>query len=86
MQLPFTQEPSPQERPQEPQLFESVWVLTQAPLQTEPPGGQVQEPITHDAPAAQPMPHMPQLVTSVWVLTQVFPQRVVPIGHWQVPP
>jgi hypothetical protein len=54
--------------PHAPQLFESVLVDTQLPLQTEDPEAQAQAPLVHVAPLAQaaPGPQNPQLDGLLW--------------------
>ena len=71
-----------------PQLSGSVCVLTQAPLQyVWPPEQLVQRPPQQNMPSApeHESPHVPQLLLSVCALTQALPQRVRPVGHWQLP-
>ena len=84
--IPFLQKSgSTQTLLQVPQLLLSVLRLTQAPLQTVVPVGQVQTPAEQPAPLAQTCPQAPQLFTSDAVLTQVPPQLTRPVGHVQAP-
>jgi hypothetical protein len=84
-QLPLRQTRRvPQELPQFPQFFGSVWVLTQAPLQTFPFPGQLslQFPPEHatDPPSGflQVFPQVPQLLRSEARTTHTAP-------HWSYP-
>jgi hypothetical protein len=62
-----------QRRPQAPQLFGSVAVSTQAPLQFERPAEQesMHRPSEHTALVAQRTPHIPQFAGLDRVSTQV---------------
>jgi hypothetical protein len=57
-------------------LLPSVWVLTQAPLQTIWPPGQAQPPFTQLAPVGHVFPHAPQLRGSLVRFTQLLLQLV----------
>ena len=60
--------------------------MTQAPLQYDWPLGQlVQCPPQQNMPLEHEELHVPQLLLSVCALTQALPQRVRPVGHWQLP-
>ena len=86
MHMPFAHTLNPasaHEKPQVPQLLESVCVSTQALLQSVWPLGQdgVQTEFTHasDPPvggAGQAMLHIPQLLMLLVVSTHVLPQSV----------
>jgi hypothetical protein len=76
----------PQECPQLPQLFGSLDVTTQVPLQFVWPLGQPQRPLTH-WPLAHTLLQAPQLLPSVAVLVHVPLHSVgVPLGHLHEPP
>jgi hypothetical protein len=74
--------------PHAPQLYGSVAVYTQTPLQSVCPawGQKLQVPFTqYRLGLAQTVPQWPQLFGSLAVLTHVFPQRVWPAGQTQMP-
>ena len=62
--------------PQAPQLDRSELVLTHAPLHSVVPTGQVQAPLTQEAPVGQTLPHVPQFFESLCTDTQAPPQFV----------
>jgi len=71
--------------PHPPQLFTSVIVLTQAPVQlVVPPGHMVVHVIEHTCVAVHIVPQAPQFWGSVAVSTQIPPQST-PAGQPQVP-
>jgi len=85
-QAPATQVPAPHDFPQLPQLFASLIVSTQTPLQAVSwMFVQPHLPLTHVAPCAQTLLHEPQFFESVVGLTQVDPQRTSPGAQPQVP-
>jgi hypothetical protein len=74
-QLPAVQVAPPvQALPHVPQLELSVWVFTQALLQSVCPEPHTQPPVWQVEPEGQILPQVPQLLLSVWVFTQVLLQ------------
>jgi hypothetical protein len=68
--------------PQEPQLFASLAVLTQALLQNVcPEVEQAQAPFTHARPPLHTVPHAPQFAESEAVVTHCPEHAVCPLGH-----
>ena len=61
---------------QPPQLFWSVFVFTQTPLQRVKGGGQTQLLFVHTWPPVQMFPHFPQFCESLVKFTQAFPHLV----------
>jgi hypothetical protein len=71
--------------PQTLQLFGSVCVLTQTPLQLVCPDGQTHIPETQLVPPVHFVPQALQLFESVCRLTQALPHTPNPVGHAQTP-
>jgi hypothetical protein len=73
--------------PQLPQLFESVRVFTQLPLQkVSCVFVQMQLPPAQVCPLPHDWPQAPQWLGSLWTLTQAPPQESWPAGQAQLPP
>jgi hypothetical protein len=86
LHAPAVQVPVPQLRPQTPQFFVSVVVLTQVPPQTfGVPVGHAHAPLVQLAPVAHLVPHEPQFVVSLDRSAHVVPQLTLPVGHTQSP-
>jgi hypothetical protein len=66
--------PPVQALPQPPQLDESFWVLTQAPLQSVSAVGQLQVPLAQDCLPVHALPHRPQCRLSLVTSMQPEPQ------------
>jgi hypothetical protein len=78
--------PPVQASPHPPQLFTSVIVSTQAPVQFVVPAGHIVVHIpAQTCGAVHMMVHIPQFWGSVAVLTQTPPQSVPPFGQTQAP-
>lgn len=88
-----------QEFPQLPQLFGSLWVAVQTPLQRCPPFAHWQTPLWQVVPPVQRMLQPPQFASSVCWFTHWVPHRrrpeaqthfpplqVSPAGHWTPQP
>jgi hypothetical protein len=79
---PVAHVPSPQARPQVPQLAVSVARFThESPQVSGRSAGQEQRPAVHDAPALQVTLHEPQCRVLVVRSTQAPPQEVWPVGQ-----
>jgi hypothetical protein len=86
LHAPLTQLwPPEQVVPQAPQLFTSVAVLTQTPLQAVCPAEQAHAPLTQLRPPEQTVPQVPQLLASLAVFTQFPLQSVCPAVHAHAP-
>jgi hypothetical protein len=80
-QVPLTQPAVPQPAPHRPQLAGSVLRSVHVPEQLVVPGGQMQLPLMHVAPAAQTFRQAPQFAGSPARLRQTLLQQVAPGAH-----
>ena len=72
--------------PQVPQLFESVWRLTQAPEHTKRPDLHWHCRFTQSSVASQALVQEPQRLGFAVMSSQPLPQSSVPLGHSHLVP